>query len=478
MHTTTHSSDGASHMEQLPQRWAALVLLCFAQFMLIVDLMVVQVALPSIGADLHVGREALTWVVTAYILCFGGLMLLGGRLADTLGARRMLLLGLAVFTIASLLCGLAESGAMLIGGRAAQGVGAALLSPAALSTITAMFHGAERNRALGVWAAIGGSGAAIGVLMGGLLTSGPGWAWVFFVNVPVGVMLLAVISWVVPARPARPARVDLPGALLVTISSGLLVFGLNRAGDDGWDSGWTLGTIGAALVGYAAFVVVERVVPAPLMHVVMFTRRPVQSGTFTMVFATGLLSSFFFLSSLYLQHVRDFSALRTGLVFLPVAIVIIAGAHLAGRLIGAVGGRPVAVAGFSLMAGGAVLLAQVSVDSNAYGSVLPGLMVASLGVGPTFVTATTTTLGNVAQHESGLASAVINTAHELGGAIGVSVVSAVAASSIASMVPDADGFRSAFVVCAIAAAAAALVTSRLVPPGKPARAAVGHGHGH
>jgi EmrB/QacA subfamily drug resistance transporter len=307
-----------------------LVSLCLAQFMLIVDITVVQVALPTIGAELTLDRGALTWVVTAYTLCFGGLMVLGGRLADAFGARRTLLAGLALFTAASLMCGLAGSGAVLIAGRALQGVGAALLSPAALAVITSTFHGPRRGRALGVWAAIGGTGAALGVLLGGVLTAGPGWAWVFFVNVPIGLLVLAALAAVVPATPGRPDRLDVPGALTVTAATALLIYGLVTAGDAGWGAAGTVLPLLGAVLLYVLFVLVERSVRSPLMRAETLARRPVISGTFVMLVATGLMLGLFFVSSLYLQHVQGFSALETGLLFFPVAIAITIGAQLGG----------------------------------------------------------------------------------------------------------------------------------------------------
>jgi EmrB/QacA subfamily drug resistance transporter len=459
-----------------PRRWSALVLLCLAQLMLIVDITVVQVALPSIGGELGLGREALTWVVTAYTLVFGGLMVFGGRLADAFGARRMLLVGLTLFTAASLVCGLAPNGAMLVAGRAVQGVGAALMSPSALSIITTTFAGGERNRALGVWAAIGGTGAAIGVLVSGLLTAGPGWEWVFFVNVPIGVLVAVAVPAIVRADGVRAERqrVDVPGALVVTLATGLLIYGLVEAGDGGWGAAGTLVPVAAAVVGYGVFVVVESRVAVPLMRPGTMARRPVVSGAFLMLVATGLLLGLFFLTSLYFQHVRGFSALRTGLLFLPVAVAITVGAQLAAHLIGKVGGRPVAVVSFLLTAAGAVLLSRLSADGDVYTEVLPGFALAAFGVGPAFVTATTTTLANVPHAEAGVASGVVNTFHELGGSIGVAVVSTVAAASIAST-SDIDGFTDAYLVCGIAAAAAALVAVALVPPGRP-RGVTGHGH--
>jgi EmrB/QacA subfamily drug resistance transporter len=456
------------------RRWTTLVLLCLAQLMLIVDITVVQVALPSIGDELGLGREALTWVVTAYTLVFGGLMVLGGRLADALGARRTLLAGLVLFTAASLLCGLASGGGMLIAGRAVQGVGAALMSPSALSIITTTFAGAERNRALGVWAAIGGTGAAIGVLVSGLLTAGPGWEWVFFVNVPIGILVAAALPAVVRADGARGGRVDVPGALVVTLATGLLIYGLVNAGDGGWGAAGTLVPVAAAVLGYAVFVVVESRVAAPLMRPETMARRPVVSGTFLMLVATGLLLGLFFLTSLYFQHVRGFSALRTGLLFLPVAVAITIGAQLAAHLIGKVGGRPIAVVSFLLVVAGAGWLSQLSAGGDIYTEVLPGFLLAALGVGPVFVTATTTTLANVPHSEAGVASGVVNTFHELGGSIGVAVVSTVAAASIAST-SDIGGFADAYLVCGIAAAVAALVAVGLVPAGRP-QPVTGHGH--
>ena len=459
-----------------PRRWTTLVLLCLAQLMLIVDITVVQVALPSIGDELGLGREALTWVVTAYTLVFGGLMVFGGRLADAFGARRVLLAGLGLFTVASLVCGLAPNGTMLIVGRAAQGVGAALMSPAALSIITTTFHGAERNRALGVWAAIGGTGAALGVLVSGLLTAGPGWEWVFFVNVPIGLLVAVALPGLVRTDRVgeERQRVDVPGALVVTFATGLLIYGLVNAGDGGWGAVGTLVPVAAAVAGYVVFVVVESRVSVPLMRPETMGRRPVVSGAFLMLVATGLLLGLFFLTSLYFQHVRGFSALKTGLLFLPVAIAITIGAQLAAHLIGRIGGRPIAVASFLLTAAGAVLLSGISADDNVHTEVLPGFLLAALGIGPVFVTATTTTLANVPHGEAGVASGVVNTFHELGGSIGVAVVSTVAATSIATR-SDITGFADAYLVCGIAAAVAALVAVALVPGGRP-RAVTGHGH--
>ncbi|MFF5974869.1 MFS transporter [Streptomyces sp. NPDC012769] len=458
----------------LPRRWTALALLCTAQFMLVLDVIVVNVALPAIAEDLDLGRTALTWVVTAYTLCFGGLMLLGGRLSDALGARRLLLAGLALFTAASLLCGLAPNGGLLIGGRIAQGVGAALLSPAALALLTTLFHGPERPRALGVWAAIGGTGSAVGVLLGGALTDGPGWSWIFFLNVPVGLALSAALPRILPATASRPARLDVPGALLVTAATGSLVYGLVRAGDTGWTSAAALLPLLAAPVLYGLFAAVEKAAPSPLMDPRMLTRRPVVAGSLLMLVATGLLISFFFLGSALLQHVHQLSALRTGLLFLPVALATVIGAHLASRLIVTVGPRPLATAGAAVTALALLPLALLPADAGPWTTLMPALSVAALGLGAVFVTATTTALGLTAPHEAGLASGIVNTSHELGGTLGVAAVSTLAAPALEG--PDPTTFTTAFTLLTTTAALTTLLAPALIPRGTPHLTGGPHAH--
>jgi EmrB/QacA subfamily drug resistance transporter len=461
-----------------PRRWRALVLLCLAQFMVILDVTVVNVALPAIGADLGLDRAALTWVVTAYTLCFGGLMLLGGRLADLLGRRRIFLAGLAVFTVASAGAGLAAGGSVLVAARALQGVGAALLSPAALSIITTTFYGRERHRALAVWAGLGGAGAAVGVLLGGLLASGPGWEWVFFVNVPVGVAVAVGVPLLVAASP-RPAvtgararradAVDVPGALAVTAAIALLVYGLVEAGDKGWSAAGTLLPLGVGLGLLGGFVALERMVTAPLVDLRLLAARPVVAGYGVMLAASGLLISGFFLTSLLLQRGMGLSALGTGLVFLPVAVATIIGAQAAAHLLGQVGGRPVAAAGFALAAAGMALLAGVAADGDALTGVLPGFALAAAGLGMAFVTATTTAMSRVDPHRAGMVSGVVNTAHELGAALGVAIVSTIAGASVdtGSAVVAVAGFGDAFLACAIIAVLVAAAAAWLLPPGRP-----------
>jgi EmrB/QacA subfamily drug resistance transporter len=441
--------------------------------MVILDVTVVNVALPAIGADLRLDRASLTWVVTAYTLTFGGLLLLGGRLSDTIGRRRTFLIGLGLFTAASLASGLADSGTMLVASRAAQGIGAALLSPAALSIVTTTFHGRERHRALGIWATIGGAGAAVGVLLGGALTSGPGWEWAFLIYVPVGVVVAAALPALVAASPRTRVRgrIDVLGAVSVTAAVGLLIFGLVRAGDDGWDAATTLVPLAAAVAFAALFVWIERTARTPLVRLSVLTQRPLLAGGVVMFAASGLLISAFFITSLYLQQLLGFTALRTGLVFLPVAIAIIVGAHLGSRAIGRIGGRKVAVAGFAAAALGAALLTRLPADGQVLTDVLPGFLLLAAGLGAAFVAATTGALGHIPAQDAGLGSGVINTSHELGAAFGVALMSTIAGASVAGGtvggLPPVDGFQNAFVACVVVAVLTALAALALLPAGRP-----------
>jgi len=456
-----------------PRRWWALVLLCLAQFMVILDITVVNVALPSIGADLHLDRTALTWVVTAYTLCFGGLMLLGGRLADTLGRRRTFLAGLGLFTVASLASGLAQTATILVAARAGQGVGAALLSPAALAIITTTFHGPERNRALGIWAAIAGAGAAVGVLAGGLLTQYASWRWVFFINLPVGIGVAATVPVVVAAsRAGRPARrLDLPGALTATSATAAVIYGLVIAGSNGWGATTTVLPLAAGLVLAGVFAAVERAIREPLVPLGLLARRPLVAGLLVMLATSGLLLATYFLASLYLQRLLGYTALDTGLVFLPAALATIGGSHLAARAVGHLGPRPVAAVGFTLAAVGTLLLTRLPTDASILVDLLPGLLLATAGLGAGFVIATTTALAHVDHDQAGLTSGLLNTGHELGASLGVAVVSTIAAASVTgdSLAgrPPVGGFDRAFLACAVLAAVAAAAASWLLPPGRP-----------
>jgi EmrB/QacA subfamily drug resistance transporter len=469
VHQTSAPAAGAAATGPDPRRWRALVLLCLAQFMVILDVSVVNVALPDIGADVGLGRAGLTWVLTAYTLCFGGLMIFGGRLADLLGSRRTFVAGLLAFTAASAVAGLTRDGTWLIAARAAQGVGAALLSPAALSTLTSLFHGPERHRALGVWAGIGASGAAAGVLLGGVLVSGPGWPWIFYVNVPVGLAVAAVAARALPSAAAVGGRLDVAGALLVTAGLAGVIYGLIEAGDSGWGDAATLVPLVAGLGLLALFAVVERAVDEPLVPPALVARRHVASGLLVMVTAIGLFIAAFFLTSVMLQRAFGSSALETGLLFLPVTVATGLGAHVGGRVIGRWGARPAAAGGFATAAAGLLAMSWVDAGSAPLTGVLPGFVVASFGLGATIVVATTTALSQASAGTSGALSAVVNTGHEVGASLGVAVFSAVASASLAAdRTPPLDGFRTAFAVAAAAAVVAAVVLGVVLPGGRPA----------
>ncbi|MFF0345224.1 MFS transporter [Kribbella sp. NPDC004875] len=451
-----------------PRRWRLLGLLAVAQFMLILDVTVVAIALPNIETDLQLQRETLTWVVSAYTLMFGGLMLLGGRAADLFGSRRVVLTGLFVFTLASLATGLATGPEMLLAGRVAQGIGAAMLSPAALSVVTKTFDGEERNKALGIWSAMGGGGSAVGVLLGGLLTAGPGWQWVFYINLPIGAAVFTLLLRMLPAdTPSEQSgRLDVPGALLVTAGTGTAIYALINAGDRGWLSAATLGTLAGAVVLYGVFAWIQRTVRSPLMDLKILTRRPVAAGIFMLLVATALMISMFFLGSFYLQHFQQYGALRTGLLFLPVALAAIVGAHFAGRLVGGVGARPVAFAGF-LITGLGVAVPAIWEGAAV---VVIGMSVGTIGLGAAFVAASTTTFAQVDHHEAGLASGLLSTFHEFGASLGVAVVSSVAAASLAGTVTT--GFSRGFTFAAITAAVAAALALVVVPAFKPSTGGV------
>jgi EmrB/QacA subfamily drug resistance transporter len=443
-----------------PSRWRILGFLGVAQLMLILDITVVAIALPHMEVDLGLSRAAVTWTVSAYTLTFGGLLLLGGRIADLVGAKPVVLTGLLLFTAASLVAGLADAPAVLLGARVAQGVGAALLSPAALSLVVALFDGDERNKALGVWSALGGGGAALGVLLGGLLTAGPGWPWVFYVNVPIGVVIAVALIRMLPARhPVTPrARLDVVGALLVTASSGAVIYGLINAGDDGWLTATTGLFVLVGALGYLAFVVWQRRSRSPLMDVRLLARRPVATGTFLILMATALMIAVFFLGTFYFQHARGYGALHTGLLFLPVAVATMLGANLTGRMIGRVGARPLAVGGLVVAAVGMA----VPAGSMHPAAVVAGVTFAAAGTGAMFVVASATALGQVAPHEAGIASGIVSTFHEFGASIGAAAVSSVAAASLAG--DTLTGFADGFVLAAVAAAIAAVVAGLLTPP--------------
>jgi len=440
----------------------ALALLASAQLMLILDVTVVNVALPDIGAALHLQRSELPWVMTVYTLFFGGLMLLGGRIADLFGARRLTLAGLALFTASSLLCGLSQDAAMLLAGRSLQGAGAALMSPAALATVMTLFTGPGRGKALGVWSALAGAGSALGVILGGVLTSEAGWRWVFAINVPIGAALLIVIPLVVPARPRPGAALrglDVPGAVLVTAGTGAAIYGLINAGSHGWAAAATVLPLGLAVAVWAVFALVERRARRPLLAVGLLGRRAVLAGSFLMLAATGLLVGGFFLGSFALQHAHHYSALHVGLAFLPVAVATVAGAQTGSQVLTRVNARIVAVTGLALAAAGYAIAARWAQPAL----MVTGLSLAALGIGATFVTAFTASLTDAGPAEGGLRSALVNTFHELGGAAGVAVLSSAAGAGLVTAHLASHDFARAFTVGATGAAVSVAIAAALVP---------------
>jgi EmrB/QacA subfamily drug resistance transporter len=426
-----------------PRRWWALALLCSAFFMVILDVSIVNVALPSIQEDLHFSQGDLQWVLSAYALTFGGFLLLGGRAADLLGRRRVFMAGVALFTAASLVCGLSSSEGMLIAARAVQGLGAAILSPSALSIISTTFdEGAERNKALGIWGAMGGSGAAVGVLMGGVLTKWLGWEWIFFVNVPVGVGVLLVCRSVVrESRAAHAVRhFDALGAVLITSGLVLLVYALTRANVVGWGSAETLGVLAASLVLHIAFLAVELRSRAPLVPLEIFLRLRTLTGANVVGFLVGGLTfAMFFMLSLYMQQVLGMSALQAGAGYLAVALTAIVAAGAAQALVTKIGVKPVMTVGVVLMTLGNVWFTQVSADGSYSVDLLPGFFAIGVGLGFSFVPMSIAALAGVAPHEAGLASGLINTSQQIGGALGVAVLSTVSTNRAEHLLADGQG---------------------------------------
>lgn len=459
--TTPESSARVVAATPDPRRWRTLALLGVAQLMLIVDVTVVAIALPAMGADLGIDRAGLTWVASVYALVFGGLMLLGGKAADILGPRRVVLAGLSLFVAASLLAGLATGAEMLLLARALQGVGAAAMSPAALSVIARTFTGAELARALGVWSALGGAGAAVGVLLGGALTSGPGWPWVFYVNVPVGVVLLVGLLMSVRPLPGSGGRLDVAGGVLVTLATGAVVYALVAAGDHGWFSAHTLIALAVGMIGYWLFGLRIRTAAAPLIDRAMLRRRPVLYGLGLIFVATALTIAVFFLGSFALQQLHGLTAWETGLSFLPVALGTILGASLAGRALPRWGVRAVSVAGLLIAAAG--LAAAAGIFSTTV--LIVATSVAGFGVGATFVAASGSMFSAVQPQEAGVASGALSTFHEFGAATGVSAVSSVAAGALLD--PGFDTFAPGYWFAAAIAVVAGLASLSQPPRETP-----------
>jgi EmrB/QacA subfamily drug resistance transporter len=455
-----------------PHRWQALAIVCIAMFMTVLDVSIVNVALPSIKNSLHVGESSLQWVLIAYTITFGGLLLLGGRAADLLGRRRMFMIGMALFAAASLACGFAGSIGVLVAARAVQGVGAAIVSPATLSIITTTFEeGSERNKALGIWGAMGGSGAAAGVLFGGILTKYAGWEWVFFVNVPVAVIVLALTRAVVrESRVTGMRGFDIGGATTVTASLALLVYGISKAPDVGWGSGRTIGFLIAAAVLLAAFLVIEKRHSAPMMPFSIFRTKTVTGANVAGFLLGAVVFANFFLLTLYVQQVLHYSALKTGLTFLATAGTVIPVAGLSQALVTKVGPRPVMAVGLALITGGMVWYSQIPVHASFAADLLPGYLMVGVGMAFAFIPMSIAALAGVRPDEAGLASGLINTSQQVGGALGVAIAATVAFTHTTTLVrsghdlasAQTSGFALGFWVIAGIGAAAVVATLALV----------------
>jgi EmrB/QacA subfamily drug resistance transporter len=437
--------------------WVILVLVCIAQFMVVLDATVVNVALPSIQKDLHMSEENLQWVVNAYTLVFGGFLLLGGRAGDLLGRKRLFLFGLVVFTAASLLDGLAVSQGMLIGSRALQGLGAAFISPAALAIVSTTFkEGSDRAKALGVWAAIAIGGSAVGLVLGGALTQTLSWPWIFFINVPVGVVALVLAIRLVPESKDENAHRSFDVAGAVTVTGGLmaLVYAIVQAEQKGWTSTQTVGTFAASILLLASFVVIELRAKAPLVRLSIFRIRSLATANSVMfLVASGLFAMFFF-NSLYIQRVLGYGPLEAGLAFLPFTAGIMASAGFASSFAPRLGIRLVSGIGLVVATAGLLLMTRVPVDGSYVADVLPSLLLVSLGMGAVFVSLTLVATTGLADDDQGLASGLFNTSQQVGGALGLAILSTAAAGRSAPIDGDAaaglvNGFHYAFAGSAI-----------------------------
>ena len=463
-----------------PNLGLALVVIALAQLMVVLDVAVVNVALPSIQKALHFDPTNLEWVVNAYSIAFGGLLLLGGRMGDLFGRRRMFVLGVLLFTAGSLAGGLATSSTALIVARAVQGTGGAIVAPTALSLLAGTFkEGRQRIRALGVYSAVSAGGGALGLLLGGVITNYLSWRWILFINAPIGIALALAAPRVLVAPRPSAGRLDLPGAALVTAGAGTLVYGLSRAAVHGWSESTTVLTLGVAAVLLVAFVGVEAISRQPLMPLRILANRN-RSGAYVLSFAVGAtLSGLLFLLTLFVQNVLGFTPLQAGFAFLPTALGVIVGAGIATRLIGRIGPRTPMTVGALMAAIGLFWLSAITPTSNYFAAVLGPLAVLAIGLGQIFVSTTNVTIAGVAPAESGLASALLNVGRQLGGSFGIAIMGTVAAQVTRDQVLGhaaiggamTSGFSAAFQLAgliALAGFAAALVAVRSRP--KPAMA--------
>jgi EmrB/QacA subfamily drug resistance transporter len=448
-----------------------LALLAAVAFLDFVDASIVNVALPSIRGDLGFSEQSLQWVPSAYLLTYGGFMLLGGRAADLLGRRRILVAGTVLIGLSSLVGGFAESEGVLIGARLAQGIGAAMMLPAALSILTTTFkEGSDRTKALGIWGAVGGLASAAGVLLGGLLTDGPGWRWVMFVNPVAAVLVLGGIFWLISGdrRRGQLRSFDLPGAVLATGGMLLLVYALVEAPDVGWGAARTIGGLAGALSLLGAFVINERRSRNPLAPLSIFRIKGLAAADVTQLIAfAGFLAMFFFLT-LYMQNVLGYSPIQTGAAYLPVTAGVAIAAGITSQLLARTGTRPVIVAGSLIAASGVYYLSRIPVDGSYLTDLLPGLVVMSFGLGAVFVAVTTAANAGVPADKAGLAAALLNASQQVGGALGLAIFSAIATSHTNGLLathtplPDAltAGFHRALLASSIFLVAAAVVALR------------------
>jgi EmrB/QacA subfamily drug resistance transporter len=454
--------------EAADKRWIALALLCVAQFVVVLDASIVNVALPTIKEALDFSETSLPWVLNAYVLTFGGFLLLGGRLADLLGRRRLFMAGLILFALASLAGGLASTSGQLIAARAVQGLGAAILSPAALSIVAVTFKdGAERNKALGMWGAVAGSGGAAGVLLGGILTEYVGWEWVLWVNVPIGIIAAAIAPTLIAETRAEveTRHFDVAGAVTITGGLSALVFALLDAETAGWGSFQTIGTIVASLLLLAAFVAIELRSRAPLVPFSIFRVRTVTGANVVGILVGASLFAMFYFITLYMQQVLGYSPIKAGLSYLPLAGMIIIAAGIASGLVTKVGFKPILAFGMVLVTLGLLWFTQISVDGTFLGDLLGPSLLAGLGLGFAFVPVTIAAVSGIEDREQGLASGLINTSQQVGGALGLAVLAAIATSVIGSSETPAklvEGFQAAFGVGACFAILGLLATLFLI----------------
>ncbi|MFE0020342.1 MFS transporter [Amycolatopsis sp. NPDC059021] len=462
---------GAARRPWRERRAPALALLCAAQFMVVLDTTIVNVALPSIQQELRFASQAdLQYVVSLYALTFGGFLVFAGRVADLFGRRRLFGLGLLVFTLASLVCGLAPTATVLLVGRTLQGLGSAMVSPAALALLTMRFpEGRERNRALGVWGAAGGAAGATGLILGGVLTAGLGWEWVFFINLPVGVAAMIAAPRLLPSGrvPDVDRRLDLGGALSITLALGLLVFAFSRSADAGFLDGTTIALFAGVIVFLVVFVVVERRVANPVVAFRLFRLPGVTGANVTALLLNTVIASHLFFTTLYVQRVLGFSAFETGLAFLPNSALVLVGSSIGSRLAAKAGLNRLLAVALGIIGVSAVLLSGVSVDGTYAVTVLPGFALAGLGLGIAFVAVTIGATAGVEQRLQGLASGIVNSAQQVGFAVGIAAVVS-AAMAMGGATGDADtgslvaSYSAGYVIDAVLAAVAAVAALFLV----------------